>query len=422
MAQQQNPLNLSGETYPKSGRQSQANALDRQTVRLLLSLIGNPPITFELWGDQEKIHPANCDPRQAVANVVIHDRKTLFNLILSPDIGFGDAFSTGRLEIEGDLGTFLETTYWSRRGLSGLPLLAHKLAESLPKKRGSSFREAKNNIQHHYDIGNDFYRLWLDEEMVYTCAYFDEPDITLEQAQARKMDHICRKLRLRDGLNVVEAGCGWGALARHMAKNYDVRVRAFNISKEQIEYARWKAKTLGLEKKIEYVEEDYRNISGQYDAFVSVGMLEHVGVNYYRDLGGVIHRSLKPNGFGLIHSIGRNKPKPNSPWTEKRIFPGSCPPSLSQMMEIFEPYNLSVLDIENLRLHYARTLEHWTERFESHIEEIADNYDQEFINAWRLYLIASTTAFKTGSLQLFQVLFSPDSNNELPLTRQHLYQ
>ena len=207
-----------------------------------------------------------------------------------------------------------------------------------------------------------------------------------------------------------------------MARQHGARVRAFNISREQIEYARWKAKSLGLGDTVEYIEDDYRNLSGRYDAFVSVGMLEHVGVPYYRELGEVIRRCLEPQGLGLIHNIGRNRPKPNSPWTERRIFPGSYPPSLSQMMDIFEPWELSVLDVENLRLHYARTLEHWTERFEQQEDRIQQRYGPAFVRAWRLYLVASTVAFRTGSLQLFQVLFSPDSNNMVPLTREHLYQ
>jgi cyclopropane-fatty-acyl-phospholipid synthase len=208
---------------------------------------------------------------------------------------------------------------------------------------------SRDNIHKHYDLGNDFYSLWLGETMAYTCAYYPTAETTLDQAQVAKMDHVCRKLLLGANDTVVEAGCGWGSLALHMAGRYGAKVRAFNISKEQIAYARGRARELGLESRVDFVEDDYRNIKGTYDAFVSVGMLEHVGRENYPELGRVISRCLSNEGRGLIHSIGRNRPEPLHPWIERRIFPGAYPPSLGEMMQIFEPTNLSVLDVENLR-------------------------------------------------------------------------
>ena len=210
-------------------------------------------------------------------------------------------------------------------------------------------------------------------------------------------------------------------LARFFAKNYGVKMRSYNISKEQLAYAREKAKREGLDGQIEYIEDDYRNASGECDVFVSVGMLEHVGQDNYKELGAVVDRVLKPNGRGLIHSIGRNSPALMNAWIEKRIFPGAYPPSIKEMMDIFEPHNFSVLDVENIRLHYARTLEHWLERFDNHEEQIAEHFDENFVRAWRLYLSGSIAAFTTGELQLFQVVFSRQQNNEVPWTRAHLY-
>jgi cyclopropane-fatty-acyl-phospholipid synthase len=221
---------------------------------------------------------------------------------------------------------------------------------------------------------------------------------------------------------VVEAGCGWGALALHMARHYGVTVKAYNISKEQINYAHRRAIAEGLEGKVEFIEKDYRDIQGQYDAFVSVGMLEHVGTENYVTLGTVINRCLKDNGRGLIHSIGLNFPRPMDAWTEKHIFPGANPPSLAQMMQIFEPYDFSVLDVENLRLHYAKTLEHWLQRYEDNIDRVTDMFDADFARAWRLYLAGSLTAFRAGGMQLFQVNFARAGNNHMPLTRDYLYQ
>jgi cyclopropane-fatty-acyl-phospholipid synthase len=207
-----------------------------------------------------------------------------------------------------------------------------------------------------------------------------------------------------------------------MARHYGVKVRAFNISHEQIVFARERAQAEGLSSRVEYVEDDYRNISGRYDAFVSVGMLEHVGLENYGELGRIVNRSLARHGRGLIHSIGRNYPAPLHAWIERRIFPGAYAPSIAEMMQIFEPWDLSVLDVENLRLHYAKTLRHWLERYESASERVKSKFDEKFVRMWRLYLAGSVAAFTMGTLQLFQVVFAPQGNNEIPLTRAHLYQ
>jgi len=220
---------------------------------------------------------------------------------------------------------------------------------------------------------------------------------------------------------VVEAGGGWGGFALFMARNYGAQVRSFNISREQIAWSRDWAKAEQLGGRVEFIEDDYRNISGRYDAFVSVGMLEHVGRGNYRQLGALIKRVLTPEGRGLVHSIGRDRPRPLNPWIARRIFPGAYPPTLREMMEIFEPNGLSVLDVENLRLHYARTLEHWLENYEAQVDAIRSMFDEAFVRAWRLYLTGSNRAFEQGSLQLFQVLFSRSGMNAIPRTRAHLY-
>ena len=257
-----------------------------------------------------------------------------------PRLEFGEAYSSRRLEVEGDLLELLMAVYRSmaqgRRpaGLAQRTLwkLDHWLHANTPA--GS-----KRNIHHHYDIGNDFYKLWLDEQLLYTCAYFPTPTASLEEAQRAKMDHVARKVWLKPGERVAEAGCGWGSLALHLARHYGVSVRAFNISHEQIVYARARAKVEGLDGRVEFVEDDYRNMSGHYDVFVSVGMLEHVGRDHYRDLVRTIDRVLGPAGRGLIHSIGQNVAGvPLNPWIRRRIFPGAYPPSLREMAAMFEPW------------------------------------------------------------------------------------
>jgi cyclopropane-fatty-acyl-phospholipid synthase len=263
--------------------------------------------------------------------------------------------------------------------------------------------------------------MWLGDTMAYTCAYYPDVAATLEQAQVAKMDHVCRKLQLQPGESVVEAGCGWGSLALHMAARYGARVKAFNISREQVAYARERAREQQLEDRVEFIQDDYRNISGRYDAFASVGMLEHVGRENYAELGRVVRRSLNAAGRGLIHSIGRNRPGPLHPWITRRIFPGAYAPSLGEMMEIFEPSGLSVLDVENIRLHYALTLRHWLDRYRSAEDRVRKMFDETFVRMWRLYLAGSIAGFETGTLQLFQVVFTTRENNHVALTRQHLY-
>jgi cyclopropane-fatty-acyl-phospholipid synthase len=296
-----------------------------------------------------------------------------------------------------------------------------RLRRARYRARANSLNGSRHNIHHHYDIGNDFYRLWLDDQMQYTCAYFPTPDASLEQAQIAKMDHVCRKLWLKPGDTVVEAGCGWGSLARHMARHYGVTVRAYNISAEQIRYARERARAEGLDGQVEYVEDDYRNIDGRYDAFVSVGMLEHVGTDNYGTLGEMIHRCLKDHGRGLLHSIGRNKAAPMNAWIEKRIFPGAYPPSLKEMLEVLEPGGFSALDVENLRLHYAKTLEHWLWRYEKAADRVREMFDESFLRAWRLYLSGSLAAFTSADLQLFQLTFARYNSIAIPWNRAYLY-
>jgi len=394
-------------------------APDRWMAAQLLRLSGNPPIRIRLW-DGFELSGARPDDGQTPPCLALHDRRALYRLLRFPDLEFGELYSAGRIEVEGDLVEFLEIIY---RALSSSR--RRKVIKDIfgwrYRARRNTFEGSRDHIYHHYDIGNEFYRLWLDEQMVYTCAYFPEPGISLEGAQVAKLDHVCRKLRLRSGEEVVEAGCGWGALALHMAREYGARVRAYNISREQIRYARDRARREGLDGRVEFIEGDYRTISGEFDVFVSVGMLEHVGVENYDGLGRVIDACLRPEGRGLIHSIGRNHPAPMNAWIEKRIFPGGNPPSLGEMADIFEPHGFSVLDVENLRLHYARTLEHWRERFEVAAGRVEQMFDAAFVRMWRLYLAGSIAAFRSGDLQLFQVLFAREHSNDIPLTRAHVY-
>jgi cyclopropane-fatty-acyl-phospholipid synthase len=413
-APEQKPGAENGPAQPAGRRAS----LEARWLRSLLEMLGSPPLEFTLWNGDRVL----AGTREPVARIRVRDRATLFGLLADPQVRFGDAYSDGRIEVEGDLVSMLEEIYQAGLQRRDRKSLLQRMVKSKHRPRANTLTGSRSNIHHHYDIGNSFYELWLGETMAYTCAYYPTPDATLDQAQVAKMHHVCRKLRLRAGERVVEAGCGWGGLALHMARHYGVKVRSFNISREQIAYAREWAQREGLSSQVEYVLDDYRAIAGEYDAFVSVGMLEHVGVPNYGTLGRIARDAIGSNGRGLIHSIGRNRPSgPLHPWIEKRIFPGAYPPSLGEMSQIFEPYSLSILDVENLRLHYAQTLRHWLKLYEAAGERVREMFDERFVRMWRLYLCGSIAAFSTGGLQLFQVLFAPQGNNDVPLTRAHLY-
>lgn len=390
--------------------------VDRWMVRTLLRALNDAPIAIRLWNGQT-FYWGQARPE---VTLKIRERRALRQLFVDPDLYFGDAYSAGRIGVEGDLLEFLNlVTRNLPQSNNWLAVLRSTISRT---PRSNSLRGSRQNIHHHYDLSNQFYALWLDQEYLqYTCAYFPAPTATLEEAQIAKLHHVCRKLGLKRGQEVVEAGCGWGGLGLFMAKHYGVNVRAYNISHEQIVFARDRAREEGVLGQVEYIEDDYRNITGTCDVFVSVGMLEHVGVANYASLGDVIHACLRDRGRGLIHTIGRNRPRLMNAWIERRIFPGAYPPTLKEMADIFERHSFSILDVENLRLHYAKTLEHWLHRFNAAEEQVRAMFDERFVKAWRLYLTGSISAFLLGELQLFQVVFNRGSNNDIPWTREHLY-
>ena len=359
--------------------------------------------------------------KSPVATVFIPDLWTAAELALDPEMAFAEAYSNGRIKVEGNLVLALESVYRTMANARACRWYQRIMSKWMDCSQVNSFSGSRENIHRHYDLGNDFYKLWLDRELVYTCGYFQSPTATLEEAQNAKMDYICRKLDLRAGETVVDAGCGWGALALYLARHYGVSVRAFNVSHQQILHARKRAKEEGLGDRVEFIEDDYRNITGKFDVFVSVGMLEHVGEKHYAELGEVIHRSIGNEGRGLLHFIGKNQTGYLSRWIRKRIFPGAYAPTLRQALELFEPWNYSNLDVENLRLHYAKTLEHWLSRFENEQAQVCAMYDSWFANSWRLYLAGSIAGFRTGTLQLFQVTFGGSDCQPMYWVRDPLY-
>lgn len=388
-------------------------SIERRLLEWIYDRVGRPRLSIVLWDGT-----AVGDTQSSAPRIIIQQPDVLRKLVWNPNLAFGETYSEGTLQIQGDL---LNLLVEINRGLTRVREQRGPARNKRFTANSHSFAKSKSSVHHHYDLGNDFYKLWLDEQLVYTCAYYPDAKTTLAEAQSSKLDYVCRKLRLKAGERVAEAGCGWGALAMHMARHYGVSVKAYNLSTEQIQYARDRAQREGLSDRIEFVQDDYRNLTGEFDAFVSVGMLEHVGPENYRGMGQLIARILTPQGRGLIHSIGRNVKRNLDPWTDKYIFPGAHPPSLREMMDIFEGSGFSVLDVENLRLHYARTCADWLSNFDKVADRVKKMFDERFVRMWRLYLAASSATFDSGDLQLFQVVFARAENNSLPNTRDDWY-
>jgi cyclopropane-fatty-acyl-phospholipid synthase len=372
---------------------------DRWVARHVQQTIAPSGVRLELW---DRSSPYDSE-RPPVGDLVVHDRRTLVGLAVNPDLYFGESYMAGRLDVRGPLEPVVEAL--SRLTLT--PSLRSRIGRRLAIP--NTLRAARDNVHHHYDLGNSFYQQWLDRELVYTCAYFERPEMSLDEAQHAKMDLVCRKLQLKPGDTVVEAGCGWGALALFMARHYGVHVKAFNVSREQLTFARERAAREGLAGLVEFIDDDYRNVSGTFDVFVSIGMLEHVGLHRLPALADVLRRTMRRDGGrGLLHFIGRDTLCPLNPWVRRRIFPGAYPPTLAEVTtRVLVPAEMSVVDVENLRLHYARTLELWSANYEAAKDSVRQTYGDQFARAWELYLAGSQAAFASGWMQLFQVLFTP---------------
>lgn len=343
-------------------------------------------------------------------------------LLANGFLGFAEAYMAGELEVEGNLHELLRLGYaiqFDQHSLSfwqKIRLLLHRLGT-----RNISSRVPKN-ISYHYDRGDEFYALYLDNTMTYSCAYFDRETDSLEQAQLNKYEHICRKLQLQPGERLLDIGCGWGGMLIYAAQKYGIKGLGNTLSRNQCECANRKIEELGLQNKIEVVLADYRDITGQFDKVVSIGMFEHVGKAFISVFMHKITNLLKEGGTGLLHTIGKDAESPGDLWIMKYIFPGYYVPNLAEIVAQMGLSGLSILDVENLRFHYGHTLDRWADNYENNVEKVRCMFNESFVRMWRLYLQTCSAGFKYGSSRLYQILFSKGLNNELPLTRKNLYQ
>jgi cyclopropane-fatty-acyl-phospholipid synthase len=345
-------------------------------------------------------------------------------LFLNPELHAGEAYMNGTLVIEhGTVRDFLTLFALNSGRLRNHPVqrIVRGAMKKLKRLRQRNTTDAaRANVRHHYDLSNDFYRLWLDGDMNYSCAYFVDDNDTLEQAQQRKLRHIASKLDLKPGQRILDIGCGWGGMALYLAANADVQVLGVTLSTEQLALARQRASERGLSDRVKFELTDYRAVTGSFDRIVSIGMFEHVGVAHFGEYFGAIKRLLTNDGLALVHSIGRKAgPGQTGAWVRRYIFPGGYSPALSETLAAVEKTGLWVTDVEILRLHYAKTLAEWERRFQTHRPEIAKMMDERFCRMWEFYLISSELAFSHGKHMNFQMQLTK-SARAAPLTRDYM--
>jgi cyclopropane-fatty-acyl-phospholipid synthase len=356
----------------------------------------------------------------------LHDRTLERKLFFNPELYAAEAYMDGTLTLEegSNIRDFILLFSVNRAGLAGhgSQRLLRKLWRAVRRwHQANPIGAAAKNARAHYDVSTDVYRLFLDKDMQYSCAYFRDPERdTLEDAQRNKLIHATAKLRLKPGMTVAEIGCGWGGFAIHIARETGSKVVAINVSPEQLRVCRDRAKEAGVQHLIEFRELDYRELEGKFDRVVSVGMMEHVGIGHFDEYFGKIRDLLKDDGYAFIHCIGRNTPPGTTgPFIRKYIFPGAYVPALSEVFAAVERCGLWTADMEVLRVHYTHTIRHWRERFAENRVKAAAIYDERFCRMWEFYLAAVELEFLHGSHMVFQILVSK-TRDAVPVIRDFM--
>lgn len=374
-------------------------------------------------GSREIFGPGQEGAPQVV--VKIHDKSLYRKLVFRPELYAGEAYMDGTMTFEEgtsirDLLQMFKQNSDGLRGQAWQKTLKKYLKKIRRLHQRNETNASRKNVQHHYDLSNDFYKLFLDEDLQYSCAYWPRLDMTLEEAQLAKKAHIAAKLNLKPGMRVLDIGCGWGGMAIYIAKNFDCEVVGVTLSDEQHAKGRQRVSAEGLEGKVDIRIQDYRHIEEKFDAIVSVGMFEHVGLAHYQEYFSKIKELLTDEGCALVHSIGRKGgPGTTGAWIRKYIFPGGYSPALSETFAEIEKAKLWVTDCEILRLHYAETLKEWEKRFQENRDKVVEMFDERFCRMWEFYLIISEFSFRYGNHMNFQIQLSND-RNALPLTRDYM--
>ena len=394
-------------------------------MRLLSSMLSRFVKTGRLEiidaGGKTHVFAGDDGPR---ATIRFKDSKLYRALFFNPELRTGEAYMDGRFVFEeGTIRDLLMIFALNSTNLRAQPFQktlrwAYKRLRGLHQR--NPIGRAQDNVAHHYDLSNEFYRLFLDDDLNYSCAYYLTPKDSLERAQRNKLRHIAAKLALEPGHKVLDIGCGWGSMALYLAEAADVEVLGVTLSREQCALARERAKERGLDNRVRFELIDYRDVTGPFDRIVSIGMFEHVGVAHYPEFFAKLGDLLNQDGTALLHSIGRKGgPGTTAAWIRKYIFPGSYVPALSETLSAVEPTELSVSDIEIWRLHYADTLAEWEKRFQRNRAKVVRQFDERFCRMWEFYLISCELGFRFDKQMVFQMQLIK-SVDGLPLTRDYM--
>ncbi|MEW6065749.1 SAM-dependent methyltransferase [Desulforamulus profundi] len=377
--------------------------------------VGNFTVTF--W-DGEVCRYGQAPP---VVNIIF--KKPLSSTFNpdSPLLSLGEAYMEGDWDFTGEFEEIIRIIEENKDQLKPAGITG-KLTGLFQTVAGK--RKQKQNIEHHYDLGNDFFSLWLDETLSYSCAYFKQPDDSLYQAQINKIDHILKKLQLKPSERLLDIGCGWGWLVIRAAQQYGVRALGITLSDQQYDGARQRVRELGLEGQVDIQLANYLDLSErdyQFDKIVSVGMFEHVGKDNIPSYMDQVNNLLVPGGLSLLHTITGMTEEPVNAWIEKYIFPGGYIPSLREIIGLLPEYRFHLLHAESLRLHYAKTLDHWYANFTRCCDKVREKFDEWFVRMWGLYLRGCAASFRVSGLDIYQLLFSKGLNNSLPMEYSFIY-
>lgn len=390
--------------------------------KLVDQLLTKGSITLKQPGKSPETHGRSGGKHLTVR---FTDRRVGFDIARNPRLGLGEAYMNGRIVIEdGTILDLLEMITGANRwedGGEGRSALAKGKKKLLSLFKTNNLVRARRNVAHHYDLKDELYELFLDEDKQYSCAYFTNPGNSLEQAQAEKKAHIAAKLALESGQRVLDIGCGWGGMALYLNKVAGVEVLGVTLSEHQLKIARQRAAAAGVADQVKFELRDYRLLNEKFDRIVSVGMFEHVGAQHYHEFFSKCRELLKPDGVMLLHTIGRLGEPATSPdpFTDKYVFPGYHLPALSEMCAESERVRLIASDVETLRLHYAFTLRHWLDRTVEERSKIEAMYDERFFRMWEFYLAGGIVMFESGSACNYQVQYVRD-RTALPITRDYM--
>lgn len=388
--------------------------MEQKILNAILSQVKHGTLNITFWDDTTRSF-GNGDPK---VDVIVKNPGLLKKAIKNPSLAFGEAYMDGDIEVLSPIEDALKLAELNPMKLDiGSALTRLRQLHKNKKSKQAEY------IAHHYDLGNDFYKLWLDPTMSYSCAYFHSLDDTLETAQRQKTDHILRKLQLKPDMKLLDIGSGWGFLLVEAAKKYKTQGLGVTLSKEQVKYAQKLAKREGVDDLVEFRYLNYLDIPKEelFDRVVSVGFFEHVGRGNLADYFAVVDRHLKTGGISVLHAITHQDEAPTDAWIDKYIFPGGYLPSVRETTSLMASNGFYLFDYENLGQHYAITLERWRHNYEKHKRKVIGMHDERFYRMWHLYLIGAMMTFKVGNSSLSQWAFKKGQDPQWPLTREYLY-